>query len=724
MLGKNFNLKNRAYKIFLVVMLLVWGFITWSSIFDIYPSISINVDLSAITILLGVCVTFLLLILIYKKIDKYSEKVHNRISYLLSVLAFLILCLWGLNNKILSTYDLSHIIDQVSVLINNGSHIVGESNYLSIYPQQIPLFILIYVFSWVATIIKVNPIDFTILFNCFMIALSFLFMYKILRIMYNSKIALIGMILMMLNPDFYLFTSYYYTDILSIPFGIIGFYFVVKADQKESHKKILSRLLGGILFAIGFKLRVVTVFLLIAYTINVILKNNIIHSLKKLSPVLSSFIIFILLYSFVIEPSFGIKINDSETLPFTHWIMMGVNTQNDGNYTDKDVKYTINSEDKISANLTEIGKRAKKINYKFIDNKIRRVWSQGDHDILRKYVNVEKINVFYKYTTGSGAIFIKYLQQISIASIYVLFLIGICVDLLKRSNFHDSKFSTIVLSIFGAILFYLFWEAQTRYSFSFLPWIIIGGIPSICVIEKFINAKRLSIDKFKFDLFGAKKVLGIIIIVLMILSFVDGYVKYCLRKGNNNFIAYSQYSLNSAIPIIDNEIKQVFRISNDFNVIELAFTSENLKKQIDYTFELYDDSDNLIYKQVLDSFLCTKDRLFKIKIPTQRISSSKEYYFKIYSDEATKHNYLNLGTYKIDNCTSKSSFIKNEGYDVDPNGELYSDNKLLCGQLRMKAFNNKYSNKIERKIFIIYAAVIISITSFCSYYLLIKQKKR
>lgn len=718
------NIINGIYKYFLIFMLLLWIFISWSSIFNIYPTMGNDIELSSLVIMLGVSLVLLFLVFIYRKIILYSEKMHNKIAFFLCIFSFIILCVWGLTHKVLFTYDLNHIVDEVYVLLNNKNHIVGDSYYFSLYPNQIPLFILIYFISFLGSLLGIQPGVSMIVYNCFMIALSFLFMYKILKEIFNSKIALIGLILMMLIPDFYLYSSYYYTDIISIPFSIIGFYLIIKSDKEEGKLSLVFRILGGVLFAIGFKIRVVTVFLLLSYFIIIIFKDKFITNLKRLIPIAVAFVCILLLYSNVAEPYFKININNSYTLPATHWIMMGSNTANDGSYSDDDVRYSVNAENKIDANLSKLKERSKKIDLKFINNKIRRVWSQGDHDVTRKYTNIEKVDSLYKLIIGRGSIFVKYLEQITKVTVYILFLIALANDLFLKQSITKSKTSVIFVSIFGAFLFYLFWEALSRYSFSFMPWIIIAGAYSVTLIDNALKINTISFDHKKIYIYPFRKMLGILLIVFMFLTLFLGFLNYSVKKRNINFIRYSQYSTNDNVHIVNNEIKQVFRVDKDFNTIELVFNKDKLNKEIDYEFELYDNDDNLIYTKTFDTTWATKNKYTKFKFPRQKVKGSQEYYFKIYSSDSSENNYLNVGVSTIDNCKNKNIYEKNLGYDVNPNGETYSDDKLLCSELRYKIIDNKKGNIISKKVFIMISLVIFIITLYCSYTLLINNNRR
>lgn len=285
------NFCNKFYKILVSVMLLLWGIITCSTIFSIYNNESYH--LSTVIVLLGVVVVLLLLVVIYRFLSKYDERTIKKMALALFMLVFIFMVSWGLNYQIIPTYDLSHIIAKVNDMLSSNTLVFGSSPYFSIYPTQIPLTILIYgVMSLGQFMGMTNPGDLMIIYNAFMTSLTLYVVYKIINKLFNSKVALIGMLLLALYPDFYLFVSYYYTDIISLPFSIFGYYLLIKFEKTDNKIRYLYLFLSGVLFGIGTRLRVVVLILLIAYALVYISSNNGKNSIKMLGTVMIGFVLF------------------------------------------------------------------------------------------------------------------------------------------------------------------------------------------------------------------------------------------------------------------------------------------------------------------------------------------------------------------------------------------------------------------------------------------------
>lgn len=723
---------NKLYKILLVVMLLLWGIITYSTVFNIYNS---SLNLSSTVILLGVMTLLSILLLIYRRLNNYTNVQHDKIAFAIFMIVFFVMGFWGINYQTLPTYDLSHVIDKVSSMIASNSMTFGSSTYFSIYPNQVPLALFVYAIESFGKLLTITNLgNFMILYNCFMTSFSMYIIYKIIKKIFNSRVAIIGLILLAIYPDFYLYSTYYYSDILSLPFSIIGYFLLLKGGDQAGIKNNIYFILSGIIFAIGFKLRVVIVILLIAYLINIFIKADFKIFFKRTLLIFMGFCGSLLVFSNVIYPLFKVDLDESLKLPATHWVMMGLNLETDGGYTDEDVMYSLKSEKQSNAIFKRIKYRLAGVEPRFYFNKLSKVWSEGDHDILRKYGMMNRYGTMFNLLEGKNNIFIKYLQQILKAVIYLLFLITIMKELFvkKRSNS-----ATTIIAIFGAIIFYLLWEALNRYSFSFLPWIIIGGVPAIEVLNKLVNTKQIKFDKVTFDFAKIKRYLYIIILVLTIILFAFGFYKYALKVTNiDHYRLVQDNSTKYFVPVIDDEIKEVFKVSKDFNKIQLQVSLLNVNKNVDYIYEIYDEYNNLLYKDIYTIKPGTMDKIenslmirnINFKFPVVKTNHEKEYYLKFYSKKATSKNYISLNTFVLSEEIRDDKYFSPEflgsNYDINPRGKTYINDTYFKGSLRIRISLNEKTTIMKKELFILLAIFVIIIVVMSNYKVLMKEEKR
>lgn len=731
---KQSSLLNKLYKVFLIIMILLWSIITFTSIFRIYTND--NYSLNSMVVLIGSFISIMFITFLYRLLGKLNERQHSKIAVISFFIVFLLMSLWGINNRILSTYDLSHAISKASEMLSNN-HIFGSSAYFSIYPNQIPLTLFIFFIENIGSYIGFSdPEYFMIIYNAFMTSLTLLSVYYILKRMFNSKIALMGFFLLAIYPDFYLFIPYYYTDILSLPFGIIGFLLILKADSMKGIKANLLYLFAGLMFAIGFKLRVVIAILLIAYIVVTIIRNKPRKYIAKLALIVLSMIATLMVYNNFIYPMFDIKIDENLKLPATHWVMMGLNEETSGRYTDADVMYSLQSPNKNRDINKKIVKRIRKVNYNFFIDKLSLVWSSGNHDAIKKYTSMKEFGATYNFLNGKNRVFLLYFSQILKVTIYVLFLISLIYEFSIKDAFDKSKNMVIIVAIFGAILFYLMWEALLRYSFSFLPWIVIGGVSSLELISNAFAMKNLSIDNKKINLEYIRKTVAITVMTLLVIILGINFFKFSVFSTRDRKTqVYQNIITYTFLPVIDNEVKEVFRVKDDFNLIQLKIDNSTVLDSVEYIYELYDEDDNLIYRdtcKIIEGDKASKDNphpsiIYSLKFPLIKVDGKKEYYLKFYSKDANKRNYVSLNYFTPMSEIPKDEVYSPEfldiNYDVNPSGETYLDGALSNKNIYIKISNQVNKPLVNIYVFIVFIIVILLISTISMKYVLLNRKR-
>lgn len=684
-------------------MIALWGIITFSSCFHIYGR-----GYNSIIIIIGAIIVFSLIYNFYKLIGRTDTKKHDKIAFGIFAITFSLMLLWGMNTQVVPAYDLSHIMAKSdSMLLNN--HLFGSDLYFSIYPTQIPITILVYAVKSIGSLLGfANPAEFMIMYNAFMTSLMLLFIYKIGKKLTNSRLALTMMLIAAMYPDFYLFIPYYYTDIISLPFAIIGFYYLLKSEEKKQN---LYLLIAGLLFGIGFKIRVTVMILLIAYIASMFRNYSIKDIAKRTFIVIFGVIITIISYSKIIYPEFQVELNENVKVPVLHWIMMGTNKETNGGYTDVDINFSIQASNKNEEILKVIKKRLTKLDLPFFYNKIRKVWSEGDHDIQRKYALTLHMNGLRTAVRGELSGIGRNYAQIMKFAIYLLFFIMLVKEFIN-CNFKKSKNAPIVICIFGAIIFYLIWEALSRYSFSFLPIIILGTFSGISSLTKFLDQKNIG----KINVDKTKKIMGSLLIVTVILAVIVSSVYYIKHPSKMEIERNAQiYSTRTYTPMIDNTLKQVFRVDGDFNNIQLKMMTDHLMTPLNYHYKLYKSDDTLIEE---GDVLLEPDkehilRKVKIKLDKVKVHKKSEFYLLFYSDDATVDNFISLNSYelkqKLKNSDVHSPEFYGSDYDINPNAETYFDGVLSKGNLYFRVFEKKKQIIINNRYFIIISFFVILI---------------
>lgn len=690
---------NKLFKILLIIGIILWCIITIMIPFQ-------NFNIQYILVIIYSIIFTISIIGIYKLFNKIDKRKADIISIIISIVYFIVICYIGLNCKVSLPYDLDVIYDQVKIMLDNNTNIVYDSTYFSVYPHQIPLFCLIYYIGSFAKILSIDPINLIIVFNCFMILLSLIFVYKIVYLITNkSAISLVALLLMALIPDFVLYSCYFYTDIISIPFCIIGMYYILKGNINNEKKYLF---IGGLFFSVSIKIRILNLIILIAFFIYNFFNKKIKIYVRNVFIIICAIGIFNLIYNTFLYSNIKFNLNKKVKFPATHWVMMGVNGKKNGHFDIDDYYITYSSNDKTKTNIEEIKNRIKNNDALFYLKKEISIFSISDHNILSKYKTTNNYSNINKIFNSKYVIYIEYLQQISLLSIYILFIISM-IKCLKSNNITKEKFLIFFLTIIGGLIFYLFWESNSRYGLMFIPWILIGSVLYLDSIIKYITElKRINYIKMIY-LLSCLFIIGF---------FIFGFFKYSIKKVEKNKIIFNQTYGNDSINIIDNRVKVEFLVNENFDSISCLFIGE-INEKIKYNFMLYDSDDKLIVNEEFSSndFESFGKKVFKFS--EQRNNNLKKYYFVIYSDNATTDEHLSLLIYTPD---MYGKFENKIGYDINKYEKIYSNDKLLRGEAYLNINSYKKYYLINPVIYILIS--IINLFFMIKIYILLFKKCR
>ena len=584
-----------SYKVIIAILIVLFSYITLVSAFY-----GLDQNLFPIIVIIGTIITFFLFKFIYKQIQKLSSKKIKIIAIIISILFFIGLLLVGLLLPISSVTDLSHIIEYVNRMFSLDSLTITGS-YFSKYTNQVPLLIFAYFFTKIGSIFGcTNVVLMGTIFNALFMSIMAFFIYLTGKELKDEKTGLLALIFTVINPIFYLYSSYFYTDTLCMPFAVIGLYLAIKCIKTDSiKKKILFGILSGLIFFIGLKVRIVVVILLIAILALILINKEIKHKLKIYFALLIGLVVgllgFKVAYSF-----FDINLNPNEAFPITHWLMMGLNEEHTGGYNGSDHDLTFNEktyEEKKEANIEEIKTRLKELGpiglIKLEGAKIARTWSSGNYGVYAKLNNTSDGVGIYEYLGGYGNtnIFLKYSLQILKTYISFMILLGLVTRFRKKSDTYHYE-DIIYIALFGAILFYILWESAQRYSLSFLPWMII---PLGLIYER-INKKEEDLSK-KEKYNHIMKISSIALMLITTLLLTMNFYKYTLEEKTYEDVRILSYRGFSKIEIGENTVSQTFTTDNNFNQISINFENTNKEEKSTYLFRLYDSKTGEILAQ-------------------------------------------------------------------------------------------------------------------------------
>ena len=659
---------NISYKVVICLLIILFAYITIVSAFY-----GIDQNLSPLVVILGTIVTFFFFKWLSKKLDKLSNKKIKIMAIILSIIFFIGLLLVGIFLPISSVTDLSHIIEYVNRMISeNNLTITGA--YFSKYTNQIPLLIFTYGFTKIGSIFgTTNVLLIGTIFNALFIAITGYFIYLIGKELHSPKTGLLSLIFMMINPIFYLYTSYFYTDTLCMPFAVIGLYLIIKCFKTDKPlNKILLGILSGFFFFVGLKVRIVVAILLIAVLAYILINPKVLHKLKIYLALFIGLFIGVIGFK-IIYNYFEIDLDENAAFPITHWIMMGLNEEHTGGYNSIDHDLTYNEptyEAKKEANIEEIKARISDLGpiglIKLEGMKIARTFSSGNYGVYAKLNNTADGTGLYEYLGGYGNtnILMKYSLQILKTYISFMILLG-AYPIFRKKEIEYKEDTIIYIALFGAILFYIIWESAQRYSLSFLPWMIIplGLIYSKLEEKENITETKESKGKIINTIkTHKKKIVKALSISLMLITFLlltINFPKYTLETKTYDDIRILSYRGFSEIEIKDNRVSQTFTTEENFNQIRIRLNNNHENTDSIYTFKLYNDE--------------TNELLVNQEFNSNEIKDSSNYKFKfdeINPDNNTRYR-IELSLLEGKSVLSVGTYNESMYYKAYNNGSVY-----------------------------------------------------
>lgn len=699
--------KSVFYKVMMALLLIMSLIATVGALFNFYKTTKDH--LSPFVIILGVIVLILFFISISSLIKKISDKKKNIIAVILCILFFVALSIFGIKFTIIPSYDLSHVERELMLMMEDGT-VISNATYFAKYVNQVPLTILLYYVYRLGMFLHVGNLKlFAVVINSLFMAITAFFTYLSGKKLGGSNLALISLLFFIINPIFYMYASYFYTDTLCMPFAAISIYLFLSSKDKEKFKGIITLLLSGFLLAIGFKVRVVVAILLIGIILTLWLNSEKMKTIFKTSLCLvGGFVIGIISYN-LIALNFTIPKDDTLEFPIYHWVMMGLNDKKTGRYSDTDHTYTKsqpNKEAKKDADIKKIKERLHDLGvFGYLGLTARKIninWSNGAYRYLDKMANIDNFSSGYEYVGGNNLIFTLYALQICKGLILVVFTYLVFLELTSKNN---KKTRFIMVSLFGAFLFYVIWEVQARYSLSFLPWMMLLFPFGIKAFEENVTSKIMDNGKLK-------KIIPCSFIVLTIGLLLVNFPKYTIKKSYFYDTRINQVKTRSTplTNLEEKDVLQTFKTKGQFNNISLKFIKKDVNSTTNYIFTLYNKDGKVLYQEDFTSDDVLDNEFKDFTFDTIKPDGEEEYSIGVKSSDASENNSIGLEAFEY------------HPYKAYPNGTLKINDEDAHASLTFKV-QDRVKRTYTSKTFYILMSLIILLIEGVSFYPYIKRQK-
>lgn len=302
-------------------------------------------------------------------------------------------------------------------------------------------------------------------------------------------------ILLFCNPFFYLGTSYYYTITLSLVFvmGFIVLIFKNTGKEATSTKTMIKGIAAGILLGIAYEIRATAIIFAVAALICAVYRMVFFTTKNERGKIAGRIVIIALPFLLTVgvlsasmRSYIGIDTTDT-AFPTTHWLMMSLTEP--GGHNAEDEAYTASFATKEEKKEAVRERMVQKLHdmgiqgyAQLVKTKICRTFGDGMNGYTTFLADGYGTGGIYDALFGNHKDFTVLWHQ----GYYLFIMLGILIScirmiqqLLHPLDWENGSFLQLLfmlVSLFGAILFYVLWEASEQYSVPFMLIMLFLGL--------------------------------------------------------------------------------------------------------------------------------------------------------------------------------------------------------------------------------------------------------
>lgn len=459
-----------------------------------------NIKINPFTMFIWLIIYFFINYFVYKFI-KNKIKRHNvihKILFLLIIIIQLFFAYFFVADGL--TWDFGTVTHSAIDAITGNTPFVANS-YLHVHPNNIGITILLKIwFSFFYFIHFFHYQFLGIILNIFIIDLGIYYLYKILKSLFSNEQVTFFLFLTVFFTPLITYVPIFYTDTMSIAFGIGGIYYFLKQEQEKTSKSILYNILSGLLIGIGVCIKFTTIIVLISLCLYLFFKEgkfNFKNLLKQLILLILGFVIPYLSLQIYINNVFDKKEMNKLSFPATHYVMMGL--KGVGGYDSDDQDYTGKFEGvkaKKQANIKIINKRIQnhinnKTLFKHFADKIVYTWGDGTFFAPQKLIRGPRKNFKFKdyiINQDKNKIFRIFAQCQLLYMLIFIFIGSVLRNYLDKTKRNLQLILNI--SIFGLFIFFLIWETRSRYIVNFIPILLLSSFLGVESLINYLKIRR------------------------------------------------------------------------------------------------------------------------------------------------------------------------------------------------------------------------------------------
>lgn len=469
-------------------------------------------------IVCGLLVAFTLLLFAgYRLLTKHRQFfTKKRTILILAVLINLFIVvqlLFVSQTYVIPSWDFGAVYERVSAVVLNGESLSATPAnwYFAKFGNNSALFFMLYgILTGLqkigCTINESNILGYCIVINCVFIHIAFwLAVMVFVRMKRNTDAIFLatlligGMILLFYSPIFY-------TDTLSMFVPLLLFHIILSYERRPLFRFALA---FTVVALIGYFLKLISIFVLLAYVCYLVLKMRK-KTMRKNAKKYLFFFLSLLAFVVLIYPVHGKmqkELGITEDLlnryqyPYTHWVMMGMQESEDcvGGYFEDAYIYTEQfwtKQEKIDKNIERIGEVLKERGFwgeiAFLGRKGVYTWGDGSFYSLQKLIRYQQnpdglFRFLWNREEGHERAGISYYMTGLWYSNLLFIILSFCMML---ANKKVKRLDILRITIMGLYLFLMFWETRSRYLVAYIPVLYIIAVDGMKTVNTFIERRK------------------------------------------------------------------------------------------------------------------------------------------------------------------------------------------------------------------------------------------
>ncbi len=378
------------------------------------------------------------------------------------------------------TWDMGVVYNAAEYYVTNGSFDMGKYDYFLWFPNNSPLYNMFVLLFKIFSLLGITNTALALnIFNSVLLVISAWFVEKTVQVFIGKEYTGTGFMFCVALCPFSLYAVLAYTDTFSMVFLSAALYFYARAI-KDKGNYFVNLTAFALCTAYGSSLKVSVLILAVAAVIDIVLKHNglrrtLVSLLLVAAVSFGGFAVFKTAHE---NSPFLPDYDYDYTIPYTHWVMMGLNGlggYNDDDYQNITLQYP-DKETRQQANIEEIIHRIEEKGaagmVDHLKNKLSFIYSEGTFGACYKLDRaVVRPNGLHEYIIYLGSRF-SLLGNYSLA-LFMMMLVFITFAVFMGIKNKDTSAVMPAISLVGVTIFLLMWEARARYILNFLPIFIL-----------------------------------------------------------------------------------------------------------------------------------------------------------------------------------------------------------------------------------------------------------